>query len=45
VLIDTGDGTDVLAVHEALPPGPSAEDNEAGWRAALAKLAAFVEAG
>jgi hypothetical protein len=36
-------GTDVLAVHDGLPPGLPAADNEAGWRSSLAKLAAFVE--
>jgi uncharacterized protein YndB with AHSA1/START domain len=40
-----GGGTDVLAVHDGLPPGVPITDNEAGWREALAKLAAFVEAG
>src|SRR5258705_1994801 len=40
-----GGGTDVLAVHEGLPPGVSIADNEAGWTEALAKLAALVEAG
>ncbi len=38
-------GTDVLAVHDGLPPGVPTADNEAGWREALAKLAALVEAG
>jgi uncharacterized protein YndB with AHSA1/START domain len=38
-----GGGTDVLAVHDALPPGVLIADNEAGWREALAKLAALVE--
>jgi uncharacterized protein YndB with AHSA1/START domain len=38
-----GSGTDVLAVHEGLPPGVPTADNEAGWREALAKLAALVE--
>ena len=37
-------GTDVLAVHDGLPPGVALADNEAGWREALAKLAALVEA-
>jgi len=41
---DAGGGTDVLAVHQDLPPGLSPDDNEAGWRMALDKLAAFVEA-
>jgi len=31
-------------VHEALPPGVSKADNEEGWRMALGKLAALVEA-
>ena len=44
-LTDTGGGTDVLAIHDNLPPGVSPADNETGWRMALDKLAAFVEAG
>ena len=44
-LTDAGDGTDVLAVHDHLQPGLSPADNETGWRMALDKLAAFVEAG
>jgi uncharacterized protein YndB with AHSA1/START domain len=43
-LADAAGGTDVLAVHDRLPPGLSAADNEVGWRSSLAKLAAFVEA-
>jgi uncharacterized protein YndB with AHSA1/START domain len=43
-LADADGGTDVLAVHEGLPPGVSTTDNDAGWREALAKLAALVEA-
>ena len=39
-----GGATDVVAAHENLPPGLSAEDNETGWRMALAKLAALAEA-
>ena len=38
-----GGGTDIVAVHEGLPPGLPMADNEAGWREALAKLAALVE--
>lgn len=38
-----GGGTDILAVHDGLPPGVPVADNEAGWREALAKLAALVE--
>ena len=40
-----GGGTDVLAVHDGLPPGVPTADNEAGWREALGKLAALVEEG
>ena len=44
-LTDAADGgTDVLAVHEGLPRGVPAEDNETGWRLSLARLAALVEA-
>ena len=42
---DADGGTDLLAVHDGLPRGLSAADNEAGWRMSLAKLAALVEAG
>lgn len=44
-LTDAAGGTNVLGVHDNLPPGVSPEDNETGWRMALDKLAAFVEAG
>jgi hypothetical protein len=44
-LADADGGTEILAVHDALPPGVSAEDNEAGWRSSLAKLASLVERG
>ena len=44
-LADADGGTDVLAVHEGLPRGVPTADNEAGWREALAKLAALVEVG
>jgi len=43
-LVDAGGGTDVIAVHDNLPPGLSPEDNETGWRMSLDKLAALVEA-
>ena len=44
-LTETDDGaTDILGVHEGLPRGVSPTDNEAGWRDALAKLAALIEA-
>ena len=37
--------TELIAVHDGLPPGLSPAENETGWRIALAKLAAIVEAG
>jgi len=43
-LSDAGDGTDVLGVHDNLPPGLAPGDNETGWRMALEKLARLVEA-
>jgi uncharacterized protein YndB with AHSA1/START domain len=42
-LTDADGGTDVLGVHDNLPPGVSTADNETGWRMALDKLAALVE--
>jgi uncharacterized protein YndB with AHSA1/START domain len=42
-LEDGGGGTDLVAVHQGLPPGVSAADNATGWNMALAKLAAMVE--
>jgi uncharacterized protein YndB with AHSA1/START domain len=44
-LMDAAGGTDLLATHDGLPPGVSVSDNELGWRMALAKLAALVQAG
>jgi uncharacterized protein YndB with AHSA1/START domain len=43
-LSDKDGGTEVVGVHEELPPGVSVPDNEAGWRMAFEKLAALVEA-
>ena len=43
-LADRDGGTELVAVHEGLPPGLSPADNDTGWRRALAKLAALVEA-
>ncbi len=43
-LADADGGTDLVAVHDGLPRGLSSADNETGWRMALAKLAALVEA-
>jgi uncharacterized protein YndB with AHSA1/START domain len=42
-LTDADGGTDLLAVHEDVPPGVAPADNEAGWREALDKLATWVE--
>ena len=42
---DADGGSDLLAVHDNLPPGLSPADNELGWSMSLAKLAALVEAG
>jgi uncharacterized protein YndB with AHSA1/START domain len=44
-LVDAAGGTDLIAVHDGLPPGVSTADNELGWRSALARLTALVEAG
>jgi uncharacterized protein YndB with AHSA1/START domain len=44
-LADADGGTDLLAVHDGLPPGLPTSDNEDGWRSSLAKLATLVEAG
>jgi len=42
-LVDQDGGTRLDAVHENLPPGVPAADNETGWRMALEKLARLVE--
>ena len=44
-LVDADGGTDLHAVHDGLPPGVSAADNELGWRLALAQRGELVEAG
>lgn len=43
-LADADGGTELVAVHDRLPPGLSAADNETGWRLSLANLAALLEA-
>ncbi len=43
-LVEVDGGTEIVAVHEGLPPGVPPADNETGWRMSLAKLAALVEA-
>lgn len=42
-LRDADGGTELVAVHEGLPPGVAPADNEVGWTEALARLAALVE--
>jgi uncharacterized protein YndB with AHSA1/START domain len=44
-LADADGGTDILVVHEGIPNGVPATDNETGTRMSLANLAALVEAG
>ena len=44
-LADADGGTELLAIHDGLPPGLSLADNETGWRESLAKLPALVESG
>jgi uncharacterized protein YndB with AHSA1/START domain len=39
----TPTGTELTAVHEGVPGGVTAEDNEAGWRNSLSKLSALCE--
>jgi uncharacterized protein YndB with AHSA1/START domain len=43
VLADAGGGTDLVGVHENLPPGVSPADNELGWKMSMDKLAKLVE--
>lgn len=35
-------GTDLVAIHDGVPPGVAPADNEAGWRMSLDKLAVLV---
>ena len=44
-LTETDDGTELVAVHDDVPPGIAPADNELGWRMSLQKLARLVEAG
>jgi uncharacterized protein YndB with AHSA1/START domain len=43
-LTEADGSTDLLAVHDNVPPGVAPADNETGWRMALEKLARLVEA-
>jgi uncharacterized protein YndB with AHSA1/START domain len=42
-LVDADGGTDVVMVHEGIPPGVPPRDNEIGTRMALDNLATLVE--
>jgi uncharacterized protein YndB with AHSA1/START domain len=44
-LTDAKNGTNLIGVHENLPPGLSPSDNEIGWRMSIEKLARLVESG
>ena len=41
----TDGGTELVGLHENLPPGVSPEDNELGWSMSFDKLASLVERG
>ena len=43
-LADADGGTEIVAVHDGLPPDVSTADNELGWQHALARLGALAEA-
>ena len=42
-LADSSRGTQITLLHENLPSGLRAKDNETGWQSSLDKLAALVE--
>jgi uncharacterized protein YndB with AHSA1/START domain len=42
-LADADSGTDLVGLHENLPPGVPPADNELGWTMSIAKLAKLVE--
>lgn len=42
-LADRNGGTEVMALHERLPPSLSPAENELGWRSSLEKLRELVE--
>jgi uncharacterized protein YndB with AHSA1/START domain len=42
-LLDAEAGTDLVGLHENLPPGVTPADNELGWRISTDKLARLVE--
>lgn len=42
-LVDTGGETDLVSVHEGIPPGVNPADNELGTQISLGRLADLVE--
>jgi uncharacterized protein YndB with AHSA1/START domain len=42
-LTDEDGGTDLVGIHENLPPGVAPADNDVGWSMSIDKLAALVE--
>ena len=42
-LVAANSGTDLVGLHENLPPGVPPADNELGWSMSIAKLADLVE--
>ena len=42
-LLDRDGATEIVAVHDRLPPGLRPADNEVGWRSSLGKLARMLE--
>jgi uncharacterized protein YndB with AHSA1/START domain len=45
ILTDADGGTDVVVIHDGIPPGVSLADNETGTGMALANLATLLEPG
>ncbi len=45
LLADAQGGTDLVGLHENVPPGVKPEDNELGWTMSIDKLARLVEQG
>jgi uncharacterized protein YndB with AHSA1/START domain len=42
-IVDRDGGSELVALHDGLPPALPAADNELGWRLSLGKLARLVE--
>jgi uncharacterized protein YndB with AHSA1/START domain len=43
LLKEADDGTELIGIHENVPPGVSPEDNELGWSISMGRLADLVE--